>query len=156
MFDKNSSYCTVISKAENGDTSAMYELAMLYDCGAIESSSDSEYVYWLRKFMESDLINAIIDDFDNEDEALPNPDYDFIKGFEYYSMIVEAGIALGLYYMNSSHIEEVGIAYRALYAAFLVSRFDYLTIEDEEGITDILTLLSRTNNRLDYLKGGLE
>ena len=156
MIDNNSSYSTVISKAKNGDPSAMYELAMLYDCGAIGSSSDSEYVYWLKKFMESDIIVAIIEELDDEEGSVQNPHYDFIEGFKYYTMIVEAGIALGLYYMNSSHIEEVIIAYDAFYAAFIVSRFDYIEIEDEEGVTNILTLLSRTNHRLNLLKEGVE
>lgn len=150
------SYGPIISDAENGNPYAMYELAMLYDCGAIKSSSDSGYIYWLKKFMESDIISEIIDEVDDEDGATQNLHRNFWEDYNYYPMIIEAGIALGLYYMNSSNIEEVNAARSAFYSAHIVSRFDFIEVESNDGITDIVSLLSQTNNRIEFLTNGVE
>ena len=138
-------YKTIIDKAESGDPAAMFELATLYDRNAISSNSENDYVNWLKSFLESDQVSSIIEELDDEEGELTNDNFDFMNAYQFYPMIIEAGIALGVYFKNSSSIEEVKLACRAFYCAYLTSRFDYIEIDDEGGKTDILSLLSQAN-----------
>ena len=157
MFnDKNIAYKEIIGKADGGNPAAMFELAMLYDSNAIPSHYDDDYIYWLKKFLLSEQIQTIIDDLDDEEGTSSVNCFDFIECYQYYPMIIEAGLALGLYYKNSSNIDEVKLAAKAFYYAFLTSRFDHIEMDDDGSITDIVTLLSQTNDRIMLLSGGVE
>jgi len=149
-------YKTIIDKAESGDPAAMFELATLYDSNAISSNSEDEYINWLIRFLESDRVSSIIEELDDEEGELTNDNFDFINAYQFYPKIIEAGIALGLYFKNSSSINEVRLSCRAFYYAYLTSRFDYIEIDDEGGTTDILSLLSQAKERLIMLSGGTE
>lgn len=63
---------------------------------------------------------------------------------------------MGLYYKNSSNLDEVKLASQAFYYAFLTSRFDHIEMDDEGEITDIVTLLSQTSDRIMLLSEGVE
>ncbi len=157
MFgEKNVIYKEIIDKADGGDPLAMFELAMLYDSNAIPSQSDENYIYWLKRFLFSEQVQSIIDDLDDEYGTNFDSYFDSIESYQYYPMIIEAGLALGLYYKNSSNLDEVKLASQALYYAFLTSRFDHIEINDEGGITDIVSLLSQTNDRIMLLSEGVE
>lgn len=158
MFSEEfATYTEIIDKANCGEPSAMFELAMLYECNVISSYSDEEYIYWLKRFLLSNQIQSIVEEFDDEDGTNNNGSFDFTEAYNYYPMIIEAGLALGLYYKNSSNIDEVRLASQALCDAFVVSRFDFIEVEDDCcGVTDILSLLSQANARITFLSRGAE
>ena len=150
FIDDANYYRKVFKKAESGDPFYMFRLAKLYDSGAINSASDSEYVFWLKKFMESDPVKAIVSDLDVED-ATYDIGASFSEVFELYQMIIEAGIDLGLYYMNSSDVKEVKLARDSLYSAWLASKCDYIEVEVSNSVVDIVNLLRIVNERVEFI-----
>lgn len=142
-------YDKLVSEADNNNPKAMYKLAMLYSTGAINSSSDED-IFWLEKFLNSEKVQSILVDLDDDEGSVSYTDAPF-GNYEYYDMIIEAGIAIGLYYMNSSKITEVQISQTAFYDAWIASKYDYIEIKDGDNTTDILSLMGQIDTRITML-----
>ncbi|NLD19980.1 MAG: hypothetical protein GX663_07005 [Clostridiales bacterium] len=143
-------YDKLVSEANNNNPESMYKLAMLYSTGAINSSSDED-IFWLEKFLNSKEVKAIIADLDDDEGSISYADTPF-DHYKYYDMIIEAGIAVGLYYMNASKIEEAKLSQTAFYFAWLASKCDYIEIKEDENTTDILSLMEQIDKRISMLK----
>ena len=142
-------YEMIIKEAEHGDSLAMYRTANLYDIGVVPDPSGFKSIYWYKRFWESPKVQAAIN---NYDEKAPDDDRATVFDELYLrDCIIEAGLALGLYYMNSTDPEEACYAYECLCEAYFVSRFRYFTKEELDGKTDINQLLEKQKKWLESL-----
>lgn len=157
-------YDSIIQGAEDGDPFKMLELAKLYKAGVFGDSDYSEYLFWLKQFFETPKVNAVVLDLeekysgDNSDEGSPHTCYFDLESssIEEYTLlrgaIVEAGLALGIYYSKSSKKEELKLSSSSLVAALDASGWDYLTYDEPNGAQEsILSLLHKVSNRIEAL-----
>ena len=153
-------YDSLIQAAEQGDPCKMLEVAKLYKAGAFGDSDHSEYLFWLKRFFESPKVNAILLELEDKYSGGDSPyshyfDMESSSLEEYYVLcdsIVEAGLALGIYYSNSSKKENLELSRDSLVAALDASRWDYLTYDDPNGVEEsILSLLGKVNDRIKKL-----
>lgn len=154
-------YDSIMDEAEAGNPHAMLELAKLYKIGVFQDESDEHYIHWLRQFISSPLVGALLTVIEADDEDDFNEDYFKCQeivdslGLEaeaiLQSDIIEAGVSLGLYFRNSTDREELVCARTSLYSAFVASRFDYMEVPEAHGVTDILSILSVINKRIEKL-----
>ena len=144
-------YEMLLSNAENGDPFAMCELANLYDMGAIPDSSESMFVYWYKRFWETPEVKAFLYNLDSEDDN--DESIDPFTEMALRGYVIEAGLALGLYYMNSTDIDEAKLALECIQYAWVASAFDYLDAEELDGKSDIFQLLRQQQDWIDELEG---
>lgn len=169
-------YESIIMGAEQGDPHCMLELAKLNKAGAFGSMNIDEYVYWLERFFEVPIIQQIVanleDNYSNDDssyrtdslnfqdntvlpEGAPFVEEDmsrYIYEFLLRDDIIEAGMALGIYYKNSSKKEELELSIRSLQAALDASAGDYL-VYAHESISSILIDIAKRMIKLGYWSG---
>lgn len=159
MQNGQNSYDAIMNEAEAGNPHAMLLLAKLYRAGVFEDESEEQYIYWLRQFFENPVVDALLttldadDDEDFTDEFFKSRQTLEAIDFETESVlqadIVEAGVSLGLYFKNSCDKEELFCARNSLYAALIASRFDYLEVPEANNVTDVLSILTTINKRIE-------
>lgn len=147
-------YESLMIEAEQGNLQSMYEVAKLYDAGILPDSSGFESIRWYKKFWEATEVQAVIN---NYDEDAPDDDRASIP-FELSlrELIIEIGLALGLYYSNSTNLEEACFAYECLSDAWVASRYAWISKEKLNGKTDIDELIKRQIVWLEELGVDLE
>lgn len=64
------SYEQLLKSARNNDPTAMYLLAVGYDSGRFQDSSNKLYIFWLSKFFESDEVEKVINYFDDDSPSM--------------------------------------------------------------------------------------
>ena len=159
-------YKSIKNEAEAGDPHAMLQVAKLYKSRVFQDESDEEYIFWLKQFFASPVVDALLttldadEDGDFTDEFFRSQKIVDAIGFEAEGVlqadIIEAGVSLGLYFKNSCEKEELFCARDSLYAAWLASRFDYMEIPEAGGVTDVLSILTAINKRIEdfgYVEG---
>lgn len=140
----------IMSKAEGGNPIAMYQLANYYDIGLLPDASDVKHIYWFKRFWDTPEVKATVFNIESDeynDESVDPTLEMLLRGY-----IVEAGLALGLYYMNSTNIKEATFALECFSSAWFASAFDYLIVEDMDGKTDIQQLLRKQQAWLEELE----
>lgn len=145
----NADFAMIMREAENGNPFAMYELAHLYDLGVLSDPSETKFIYWFKKFWETREVQAALYNYDCEegyDDSIDIPTEMMLRDY-----IIEAGLALGLYYMNSTNIDEACFAFECLSAAWTSSRFAYIAPDELDGKTDIAGLLRKQSEWLEEL-----
>lgn len=140
----------IMSKAEGGDPIAMYQIANYYDIGLLPDTSDGKYIYWFKRFWDTPEVKATV--YNIESDEYNDETADPMLEMLLRSYIVEAGLALGLYYMNSTNIREATFALECFSSAWSASAFDYLTVEDMDGTTDIQQLIRKQQAWLKELE----
>ena len=68
-------YDSIMDEAEAGNPHAMLELAKLYKIGVFQDESDEHYIHWLRQFISSPLVGALLTVIEADDEDDFNEDY---------------------------------------------------------------------------------
>ena len=156
-------YQKYIDAAEKtGDPHSMVILAELYKAGAFGDSQYDEYIYWLKRFFETDEVKGLCiqlennySQSENSDETVPVSQCNNINLVQQMTLrndILEAGIALGIYYRNSSEKEELELSLQCLIAALDASAWAYLDYTEEDGTkTDILCILKKVADRMEAL-----
>ena len=141
----------LMKKAISNDPMAIFEIAQRFNSGEIPSNGDT-YIRWLKKFLNHDTIQAIINDLEDEEHSYDMPCDPYTR-LLLLDKIEEAGICLGLYYYLSSEIDELNYAQQCFYYAWIASRFDYIEIKEDESKTDILALMSGLDRRIKEMGG---
>ncbi len=139
----------LISNAESGKACDIYELARLYDLGAIPDPSESKYIELYELFFKTDEVRAVLNNLDSEkgyDDSVGFYEEGFLK-----ECIVEAGLALCFYYMNSTDSQEVRQALEYVGIVYDVLKGPY-EIERENGeLIYILSIIKQLNERLEKM-----
>lgn len=159
MQDGQKSYDSIMNEAEAGNPHAMLMLAKLYRIGVFQDESDEQYLYWLQQFISSPVVDALLTVIDADEDGDFNEEFyrsqevvDSI-GFEAEAIlqadVIEAGVSLGLYLRYSTDREELLRARSALTYALIASRFDFMEVSEADGVTDILSILSGVNRRIE-------
>lgn len=158
MLRDSNRYDTIQQQAAAGDPHAMLELSKLYQMGVFMDSSDEQYLYWLKQFFSSPIIEAILIIADAEDPEELDDNYYRSEaivseiGVEAEAFllddIVEAGIELGLYYWNSNKKEDLYCARDALYGAWIANKLDFMEVEVSGEKTDVISILTMVLDRI--------
>ena len=159
MQNGQNSYESIMNEAEAGNPHAMLKLAKLYRTGVFPDEADEQYIYWLQQFFSSPIVDALLTVIDADEDGDCNENYykslaivEMI-GFETEAIlqddIIEAGVSLGLYFRHSTVREELLCARKSLYYALIASRFNYMEVPEAGGLTDILSILSTINTRIE-------
>lgn len=142
-------------KAMAHDPIAMFHLAQMYRSGEITSSNEDLDIVWLKRFFEHPVVDGVLRDLDEEDG---DHSIDFLLFTEEYSnlrdCIIEAGIALGLYYCKSNHLDELYIARDSLYSALLSSRYDWLQTDVDGDLYEVNTIFYDVLRKIERLEGN--
>ena len=166
MHNGQKFYDSVMRDAESGNPHAMLQLAKLYKIGVFQDDSDESYIHWLQQFFASPFIDALLTVIDADEDDDFNDDFYKSQGIvnemglESEAVLladtIEAGVALGLFFSHSTDKEELFCARDSLYAAWIASRFDYIEIPKAGGVTDVLSILTKINKRIEdfgYVEG---
>ena len=136
----------IISEAEHDNPFAMFELARLYDIGVLPDASESKYIYWFKMFWETPKVQATLDNLDDESEI--NNEVNIPEEMILREYIIEAGLALCFYYMNSTNVQEVRNALSYVTGAWDAAGKPYFSADDLDGELDIFALMQKLSNRL--------
>ena len=153
---KNYNYMEIYDAAQNDDPEAIFQIATLYERESIEPVNGEDFPFWLKRFFKTNIINSILVELGERDDgdASDSPSHDWNpEYYNYYPMIIDAGIMLGLYYMDSNILEEVELAAECFYNAWITSKFDFIEVSSEGYKTDLLSLLSQTAEHIEMIKG---
>ena len=137
---------SIISDAENDDPFAMYELARLYDLDVIPDSSESKYIYWFKRFWNTEVVQRILAALESEndiDTGVSIPDEMVLRDY-----ITESGLALCFYYMNSTDALEVSEALEYATGAWGAAGCPSFLEDDSDGETDMVSLMKKLSERL--------
>lgn len=139
---RNPKYNRIKKKAEQGEPLAMIKLAKLYKAGVFGDDHDELYAYWLRAFFKTPIVDRTVAEYEDEDDSPENEllPYNF-AGDILRGDIIDAGVALALYYCKSSNPKELRIAMKAIDAAMCASKWDpnYDAGGSNINLMDILT-----------------
>ena len=131
------SYEQLLKSARYNDPTAMYLLAVGYDSGRFQDSSNKLYIFWLSKFFESDEVEKVINYFDDDSPTILAEEQAILG-----ELIVDAGIRLGLLLKNSVDYSELKMAYDGVYAAYVVSKLSYIEVgDDSQSLQSLLVEL---------------
>ena len=153
-------YEYIILQAESGDPHSMLEVAKLNKAGAFGDINIQEYVYWLKQFFDTPQIKYLVgeyeDNYSPDNPVIDNPRLDedapvaLVDEYILRNDIIEAGLALGIYYMNSSVRKELMLSRDSFMAALDASACDYLTVDSLDGqYDDIVSILVKIQSRLE-------
>ena len=161
MQNGQGAYDSIMNEAEAGNPHAMLKLAKLYRIGVFQDDSDEQYIYWLQQFFASPVVDALLTVMDADEDGDFTEDYyksqEIVDSIGYdaeavlQADIIEAGVSLGLYFRNSTDKEELFCARASLYNAWIASRFDFMEVSGVGGVTDVLSILSTINERIEAL-----
>ncbi len=159
-------YEFIKNEAEEGNPHAMLQLAKLYKSGVFQDEYDEEYIYWLKQFFSSPSIVDILNDLDTDGDSDFDETYykskeillsmDSLEMMVLQDDIIEAGVSLGLYFMNCTEKEDLICARNSLYNSWIASRFAYLEVTTSEGLIDVLSILTKIQQRMEdfgYVEG---
>ena len=136
--------------AEKGDPFAMYYLAMGYESGIFEEAFDEGYLYWLKEFMDSQIVNAYLEEWDPEEECTEEAALilGFNDEFDLRGKVIDVGTRLGLYYKKSSKYDELLSAEKYLDAVFIAGKDFFL----ETGEGELLSVLEEINLQANQIR----